>query len=142
MRELAAFERLPGPDDEAAERLATDFARSPPRFELLVAEQAEGAVVGYALYLFTYSTFLARPTLWLEDLYVQPACRGQGTGSALLRALAGIAEERGCGRFEWTVLDWNVGAQALYRRLGATLLDEWRICRLTGPALGALASSS
>jgi GNAT superfamily N-acetyltransferase len=138
VRALADFEKLPGPDEAAERRFAADFAASPPRFQLLVAEH-DGALVGYALYFFTYSTFLARPSLYLEDLFVHPAARGRGIGERFMRALAKEAVRRGCGRFEWTVLDWNVRAQKFYRSLGAELLDDWRVCRVTGEGLTALA---
>jgi GNAT superfamily N-acetyltransferase len=141
IRGLAEFERLPGPDEAAAARFAADFAATPPRFELLVAERA-GEVVDYALHFPTYSTFLARPSLYLEDLYVRPNQRGAGIGAAFMRRLAATAVERGCGRFEWTVLDWNVRAQAFYQSLGARMLPEWRICRVDGDALPALAASA
>ncbi len=133
---LAAFERLPGPDPAAAGRLRRDLARG--RFRLLVVE-LDGGLVAYALYFFTYSTFLAEPTLYLEDLFVHPRARGQGLGERLMRALATVAADEGCGRFEWTVLDWNEGAQRFYRRLGAEVLADWRICRVTGEALARLA---
>jgi len=140
VRALAQFEKLPGPDDEAAARLAADFARG--RFSVLVAVAGDGAVVGYALWFFNYSTFLARPSLFLEDLFVLPSARGRGIGEGLMRALAAEAVRTGCGRFEWCVLDWNVDAQAFYRRLGAELLADWRVCRVTGETLTKLASSS
>lgn len=137
IRALAEFEKLPGPDAGAEGRLRADFTANPPRFELEVAER-EGEVIAYALYFMTYSTFLARPSLYLEDLFVHPAHRSQGIGEALLRRLAARAVERGCGRFEWTVLDWNVNAQAFYQRLGARVLPEWRVCRVDGEALRTL----
>jgi GNAT superfamily N-acetyltransferase len=95
--------------------------------------------VGFALYFFTYSTFLGRPTLYLEDLFVEPAARGQGAGLALLRALARIASRRRCGRMEWTVLDWNTPSIRFYERLGARLRRDWILTRLTGPPLRKLA---
>ena len=137
VRALADFEKLPGPDAAAARRLTDDFAAG--RYSLLVAEQA-AQVIGYALYFFTYSTFLARPSLYLEDLFVHPAARGRGIGERFMRALAKEAKRRGCGRFEWTVLDWNVDAQKFYRRLGAEILPGWWTCRVTGEQLEALAS--
>ena len=140
IRELADFEKLPGPDEAAAQRLTADFAARPPRFELLVAE-LDGKVVGYALFFTTYSTFLARPSLYLEDLYVRPEVRSRGIGRAFLVRLAATAVERGCGRFEWTVLDWNVRAQAFYRSLGAAILPEWHVCRVDGDALVRLGGS-
>jgi GNAT superfamily N-acetyltransferase len=97
--------------------------------------------VGFALYFFTYSTFLARPSLYLEDLFVLPDERGNGAGKALLRALAKIAVGRGCGRMEWAVLDWNRPAIRFYKRLGAGLRKEWILTRLTGAPLRRLARS-
>jgi GNAT superfamily N-acetyltransferase len=94
--------------------------------------------VGFALYFYTYSTFLGRPSLYLEDLFVLPEERGRGAGKALLRALAKIAVARGCGRMEWTVLDWNTPSIRFYKRLGARLHKEWVLTRLTGPALRRL----
>jgi hypothetical protein len=128
VRALAEFEKLPGPDDAAARRLTSDFAAG--RYSLLVAD-AGTRVVGYAIYFFTYSTFLARPSLYLEDLFVHPDARARGVGERFMRALAAEAETRGCGRFEWTVLDWNVDAQKFYRRLGAEILPGWWTCRIT-----------
>ena len=96
---------------------------------------ADGAPAGFALYFFNYSTFLAQPGLYLEDLFVKPEFRGQGIGKALLLHLAKIANERGCGRMEWTVLDWNQPAIDFYEKLGARRMREWQICRLTGPSL-------
>jgi GNAT superfamily N-acetyltransferase len=136
VRALAEFEKLPGPDDAAARRLADDFAAR--RYSLFVAE-ASGAIIGYALYFFTYSTFLAQPSLYLEDLFVHPDARGRGVGERFMRALAKEAVAHGCGRFEWTVLDWNVDAQKFYRRLGAEVMSTWWTCRVTGDGLIALA---
>jgi GNAT superfamily N-acetyltransferase len=96
--------------------------------------------VGFALYFHNFSTFLGRRGLYLEDLFVEPEHRGRGFGKALLRHLARIAVDRGCGRFEWSVLDWNVDAQAFYTGLGATVLPDWRIVRVTGDALASLAA--
>lgn len=138
VRELADFERLPGPDETAARRLEEHAFGPAPRCEILVAE-AEGAVVAYALYFTTYSTFLGRPSLYLEDLFVRPSFRRRGIASAFLRELAAIAVARECGRFEWAVLDWNVEAQRFYESLGAKIMQEWRVCRVDGEALTALA---
>jgi GNAT superfamily N-acetyltransferase len=138
IRSLAEFEKLPGPDEEAAARLAADFAAA--RFDLLVAE-ARGVLVGYALYFFTYSTFLAQRSLYLEDLFVHPEARGRGIGERFMRRLGAEAVRAGCGRFEWTVLDWNVRAQKFYQGLGAELLDDWRVCRVSGNGLTRLGSS-
>jgi GNAT superfamily N-acetyltransferase len=136
VRALADFEKLQGPDAAAAQRFAHHFGDG--KFQLLVAEES-GALVGYALYFFTYSTFLAQPSLYLEDLFVLPESRGGGLGRRFMQALANEAHARGCGRFEWCVLDWNVRAQKFYRSLGAELLDDWRVCRMVEPAIGALA---
>jgi GNAT superfamily N-acetyltransferase len=139
VRALADFEKLEGPDEAAARRLTDDFAAG--RYSLLVADDGE-RIVGYALYFFTYSTFLAKPSLYLEDLFVHPGARGRGIGERFMRALAQVAVERGCGRFEWTVLDWNVDAQKFYRRIGAEVMSSWWTCRVTGDGLTALASKS
>jgi GNAT superfamily N-acetyltransferase len=133
---LAHYERLPHRATAAAIR-RHGFGRR-RHFETLICWR-DGRPVGLALYTFTYSTFLARPTLWLEDLFVQPDARGHGAGLGLLRALARIARRRGCGRMEWTVLDWNRPAIRFYRRLGAGLMREWILTRLTGEPLARLA---
>ena len=100
----------------------------------LIADVA-GAPAGFALYFFNFSTFLARPGLYLEDLFVKQEFRGQGLGKALLLHLAKLANQRGCGRMEWSVLDWNQPAIEFYESLGAKRMKEWQICRLTGPSL-------
>jgi GNAT superfamily N-acetyltransferase len=110
-------------------------------FDTLICRR-DGRPVGFALYFFVYSTFLARPTLYLEDLFVLPAERGRGAGLALLSALARIAVRRGCGRMEWTVLDWNRPAIRFYRALGARLRRDWILTRLTGEPLARLAALS
>ena len=97
--------------------------------------------VAFALYFHNFSTFLARRGLYLEDLFVVPEARGRGYGKALMRHVARVAVERGCGRFEWAVLDWNQPAIDFYRSLGAEVLPDWRICRMTGAALAALGAS-
>lgn len=102
--------------------------------EAILAEYA-GQGVGFALFLHNYSTFLTKPGIYLEDLFVLPEYRRLGIGKALLTKLAQIAVERGCGRLEWSVLDWNEPAIAFYRRMGASILDDWRICRVTEEAL-------
>ena len=129
VRALAEFEELPGPDDAAAARLVEHGFGPHPLFEGLVAE-LDGAVVAYAIFFTTYSTFRMRPTLFLEDVFVHPAARRRGVATTIMTRLRAIAVERGCGRFEWMVLDWNAGAQALYAKLGATQLDDWRLCRV------------
>ena len=107
-----------------------------PVAEALVVDSGP-RVVGFALFFTNFSTFLARPGLYLEDLFVEPELRGRGIGQALLTRLAELAAERGCGRFEWSVLDWNVNAIRFYERMGATVMPEWRICRIAGDTLAA-----
>jgi GNAT superfamily N-acetyltransferase len=136
---LADYERLPRSTTVAAIR-RHGFGRR-RHFETLICRLG-GRPVGLALYTFTYSTFLARPTLWLEDLFVVPEARGRGAGLALLRALARVAVRRGCGRMEWSVLDWNRPAIRFYRTLGAGLKREWILTRLTGEPLARLAGLS
>jgi GNAT superfamily N-acetyltransferase len=126
---LAEFEKLPGPDEDAKKRLLDHAFCERPLYELLVGE-IDGRVEAYAAYFVTYSTFLAKPTLYLEDLFVHPRARRNGLASAMMERLRAIAEERGCGRFEWSVLDWNTGAHALYERIGAEQLPEWVLCRV------------
>ncbi|HEX7687776.1 MAG TPA: GNAT family N-acetyltransferase [Burkholderiaceae bacterium] len=141
IRELAVYEKLEHLATATPERLEPHLFGERPAAECLVAEQG-GAVVAFALFFHNFSTFLCRPGLYLEDLYVQPAARGTGLGRRLLQRLAAIAVERGCGRFEWSVLDWNVDAQAFYARMGATVMPDWRIVRATGDALAAMASAA
>jgi GNAT superfamily N-acetyltransferase len=112
-----------------------------PRAEVLLAWDGAGAA-GFALYFHNFSTFLGRPGLWLEDIFVRPEFRRRGCANALLGTLARIARDRGCGRFEWAVLDWNAPAIEFYRTLGAALLPDWRIVRVVGPALDRLADRS
>ncbi len=134
IRELADFEKLTHLLEVTPEGLHPQLFGARPAAEALVAER-DGQLIGFALFFTNFSTFLGKPGLYLEDLYVQPAHRGAGVGRALLMQLAGLARERGCGRFEWSVLDWNADAIRFYERLGATLLPEWRLCRVTGEAL-------
>ena len=107
--------------------------------EALVAESG-GEVVGFAVFFTNFSTFLAQPGLYLEDLYVQPRQRGRGVGEALLSRVGRIAVERDYGRFEWSVLDWNANAIRFYEKMGATVMPDWRICRVTGEALQRFAA--
>lgn len=137
--ELAEFENLVHLVQATPEKLAPHLFGPKPAAECLVGE-VDGEVVAFALFFSNFSTFLAQPGLYLEDLYVQPAHRGSGLGQALLLHLARLAAERGCGRFEWSVLDWNVNAIRFYERMGATVLPDWRICRITGDALQKLAA--
>jgi len=137
--ELAEFENLSHLMQVTPETLAPHLFGPRPVAEALVAEARDGAVpVAFALCFINFSTFLAKPGLYLEDLYVKPAHRGAGLGQALLKRLAKIAVERGYGRFEWSVLDWNANAIQLYRKMGATVMPDWRICRVTGEALQRL----
>ena len=138
IRGLAEYERL-AHECVATEALVREALFSPrPDAEVLVAE-LDGAPAGFALFFHNFSTFLARRGLYLEDLFVRPEHRGRGVGRALLARLAAIALERGCGRFEWAVLDWNRDAIAVYERLGAVPMHDWTVYRLTGEALARLA---
>ena len=138
IRGLAEYERLAHEVEATTARVrAHGFGRR-RYFETIICRRG-GTPVGFALYFFTYSTFLARPTLYLEDLFVLPEDRGTGAGKALLRALARIAVRRGCGRLEWAVLDWNRPAIGFYKRLGAKLRRQWILTRLTGAPLRRLA---
>lgn len=141
IRELADYERLSDQVVATAADLATTLFGPRPYAEALLAT-VEAAPVGFALFFHNYSTFLGRPGLYLEDLFVRPACRGHGIGRALLARVAALAVARGCGRLEWSVLDWNVPALEFYRRQGAVALDDWTVLRLSGQALHALARSS
>jgi GNAT superfamily N-acetyltransferase len=136
--ELAEFENLTHLLQATPEKLEPHLFGAKPVVECTVGE-IDGEVVAFALYFTNFSTFLAKPGLYLEDLYVKPAHRGTGLGQALLLHLARVAVERDCGRFEWSVLDWNVHAIRFYERMGATVLPDWRICRITGDALKKLA---
>jgi GNAT superfamily N-acetyltransferase len=164
--ELADFEQLSHLLRLTADTLAPHLFGERPVVEAVVAEvrddadhveaggamggAVEGAadgvprsghrVVAFALYFTNFSTFLAQPGLYLEDLYVQPACRGAGIGKALLSHLGALAVVRGYGRFEWSVLDWNENAIRFYEKMGATVMPEWRICRVTGASLQAFAA--
>jgi GNAT superfamily N-acetyltransferase len=138
IRGLARYERLESQLDLDGARLREHLFGARPACGAFVAEQ-DGAVVGFALWFATYSTFKCRPCLWLEDLFVLPDQRGHGHGLALLRAVAGEAVARGCPRLDWNVLDWNAAAIGFYQRQGAELLPDWRTCRLQGAALRALA---
>lgn len=131
---LAEYERMPGPDAAARERLVRDGFGPAPRFGVCLAEM-DGKAVGFAMTYETYSSHLALPTLYLEDLFVIPEARGRGAGWALFRFLAGEATRRGCGRMEWQVLDWNSLAIGFYERLGARRMEGWSTFRLTADQL-------
>lgn len=137
--ELAEFEKLSHlvVADEAM--LADAMFGERPACECLLGEE-DGAPVAFALFFHNFSTFLGRRGLYLEDLYVKPAHRGRGHAQAMLQELARLAVQRNCGRFEWSVLDWNENAIRFYRRMGADVMPDWRICRLTGDSLSALAA--
>ena len=131
IRDLAEFEQLTHLVQVTPEKLRPQLFGEKPAAEAIVAERA-GEVAAFALYFTNFSTFLAQPGLYLEDLYVKPEHRGHGIGKSLLRRLAALAVERDCGRFEWSVLDWNKSAITVYEKMGATVMPEWRICRATG----------
>ena len=133
---LAEFEHLDPPDSAARQRLIEHGFGEHPKYEAYLAE-LEGVdhPVGYAFVFETYSTFLAQPTLYLEDLFVLPDYRKQGIGRALLDHCVRLAFDRGCGRMEWTCLEWNVNAQAVYKGMGAKHLDDWWLFRLTRDAM-------
>ena len=140
IRALAEFEHLTHQVSGSAELLAEHLFGARPAAEALVAE-VSGELVGFALFFSNYSTFLTQPGVYLEDLFVLPSERGRGIGKALLVSVAQIARERQCGRLEWSVLDWNANAIAFYERAGATVMPDWRICRVTGDSLVALAGT-
>ena len=131
--ELAVFEKLEHMVVANEAMLHESLFGDKPGCEALVGE-ANGEVVAFALFFHNFSTFLCKKGLYLEDLYVKQACRGRGYGKQMLVALARLAVERDCGRFEWSVLDWNTNAIKLYEGMGATVMPEWRICRVTGEA--------
>ena len=138
VRELAEFERLAHEVRIEASLLHEHLFGPRPYAEALMARVA-GETVGFALFFHNYSTFAGRPGLYLEDLFIRPQHRGRGYGEAVLRHLAALAVARGCGRFEWSVLDWNENAIAFYRKLGAVAMDDWTVYRVTGDALARLA---
>jgi len=141
IRELARYERLL-PEVKITPAQVRRHGFGPRAYFQTLICRSGGRPVGLALYFFTYSSFLGKPILWLEDLVVLPGERGRGAGKALLRALARIAVARGCGRMEWSVLDWNAPAIRFYRRIGARLDKEWIITRLKDAPLRRLARSS
>jgi GNAT superfamily N-acetyltransferase len=138
VRALAVYEKL----EHLMVSTEVDFERElfgvNARIECVIAREGE-MPVGFALFFHNFSTFLGRKGLYLEDLFVKPECRGKGYGKALLVHLAKIAVERNCGRFEWSVLDWNTPSIKFYEAMGATVLPDWRIVRVTGDKLGEMA---
>ena len=143
IRGIAEYEKLSHQVENSEEALrATGFGEH-PYFQALLLEVSESGAakaVGFALYFFTYSTFTGKPTLYLEDLFVQPAYRSAGYGKSLFMHLVGIARQRGCGRMEWSVLDWNEPAIRFYKNLGAKAMTGWSVYRLDEHALDALGS--
>lgn len=136
---LAEYEREPEAVVLDRDELRAHLFGPRPYAEVILAEDEPGAAVGFALFFHNFSTWLGKPGLYLEDLFVLPEERGKGHGKALLSRLASIAVERGCGRMEWSVLDWNEPSIGFYKALGATPMDEWTTYRLTGESLAALA---
>ena len=139
IRQLADYERAPNDAVATGPQLHEVLFGEKPAAEVLLAF-ANDEPVGFAVYFFNFSTWLGRPGLYLEDLFVKPEARGKGYGRALLTRLAAVAQERGCGRMEWAVLDWNEPAIQFYRKLGAKPMDEWTVFRLTSDGIGKLAS--
>jgi GNAT superfamily N-acetyltransferase len=137
IHELARFERLEHQVVATEQLIRDELASAAPVIEASIAWERQDAL-GFALYFHNYSTFLGRRGLYLEDLYVVPRARGRGIGRALIAHVASVAVARRCGRFDWAVLDWNQHAIDFYRSLGAEVLEDWRICRVTGEALGRL----
>jgi GNAT superfamily N-acetyltransferase len=140
IRALATYERLEHEMVATEDDIRRALFGPRPYAEVILARDGSDTV-GYALFFHNYSTFRGKPGIYLEDLFVLPERRGHGYGRALLVALARIAVERGCARYEWSVLDWNAQAIGFYRRMGAEVMEEWRICRVTGDALARLAAS-
>ncbi len=141
VKELATYEKEPDAVIATeADFLRDGFSGNPPAFHVLVAEEEEEeSVIGFAFYFFSYSTWVGRKCLYLEDLFVKPSCRGRGAGVALMKALARVAVDTDCRRFVWQVLDWNAPAIAFYERLGAKVMREWLTARIEGEALHTLA---
>jgi GNAT superfamily N-acetyltransferase len=140
IRALAAYERAPEAVTATEADLERDGFGLNPFYFCLIAEH-EGRSAGFAFYFFNYSTWLGRPGLYLEDLFIEPDLRGLGIGKALLERVAAIAVEKGCPRLQWAVLDWNTPAIEFYRAMGAEFMDEWRTVRVTGEALERLAGT-
>lgn len=138
IRDLAEYEKLTDRLDCDETRLREHLFGPRPYAEVIVAEDATAGIVGFALFFVNYSTFLTRPGLYLEDLFVRPEYRGQGFGKALFLEVARIAVARRCGRYEWSVLDWNTPAIEFYKGMGAEPLDDWTVYRLDSAAMRAL----
>ena len=140
IRELAEYERAPNDVLATEEQLREVLFSETPAAQVLIGREG-GEPVAFAVYFFNFSTWLGRAGLYLEDLFVRPELRGKGYGKALLMRLAQIARERGCGRMEWSVLDWNDPAIQFYKKLGSRAIDEWTVYRLTGDGIRSLASA-
>lgn len=138
---LAEYEKLSHAVSGNADALKEHLFGSSPYIEAVIVEYT-GQAVGFALFFTNYSTFLTKPGIYLEDLFVLPEYRRQGIGKTLITYLAKLAVERGYGRLEWSVLDWNEGAIAFYQRMGASILEDWRICRVAEDALHNLAAKA
>lgn len=136
---LAEYEREPESVVLDPDELEQHLFGTRPYAEVLIADDSRGDSVGFALFFHNFSTWLGKPGIWLEDLFVVPESRGQGHGFALLSAIARLAVDRDCGRFEWSVLDWNEPSIRFYESLGAEPLDEWTTYRMAGPSLVGLA---
>jgi GNAT superfamily N-acetyltransferase len=140
IRGLAEYEKLAHQCIATEESLRKTLFGPRPYADVIIA-RLDGKPVGFALFFHNYSTFLARPGIYLEDIFVLPEHRGAGVGKALLKRVAQIAKERDCGRLEWSVLDWNEPSIEFYKRLGAAVLPDWRICRMTAEQFAKLAES-
>ena len=141
IRALGEYERLSHEVVATEDGLRAWLFGERPAAEVVLAS-VNDTVVGFALFFHNFSTFLGRPGLYLEDLFVKPEWRGRGIGQRLLVHLASLAVERGCGRMEWTVLDWNEPALRFYERMGARVMQEWKLCRLTGDSLTHVAAGN
>lgn len=141
IKALAEYEKLPHLVTGNSESLKAHLFGDRPCAEAVLAEMA-GQAAGFALFFTNYSTFLTKPGIYLEDLFVLPEFRGKGIGKALLSHLAKLAMDRDCGRLEWSVLDWNEPAIGFYQQMGATVLPDWRICRVTGRGINQLAEQA
>ena len=141
IRRLADYEKLLNEVTATEEDVRRELFTEPASAHALIAYE-DGKAVGFALYFYNFSTFLTRRGLYLEDIFIDPAYRGKGYGKALMQYLARKAVEQKCGRFEWVVLDWNKPAIGFYEKAGAKLMNDWRLCRLTGEALERFAKGS
>jgi len=142
--DLAEYEKLTRLVEATPQKIGDALFGATPHAEAVLVEVDQDGrplAVGFALFFHNFSTFLAKPGLYLEDLFVEPAWRGHGLGKALLKHLASLAVARGCGRFEWSVLDWNQPSIDFYQAMGADVMPDWRICRVTGDALTKLGTA-